>query len=99
MVPQLAPLQPGPDSEYVTAGFAVPPTVGVNCWLEFTVSVGAVGEMLIVTGVIETVAWPDWVGSACEVAVTMIDAGLGAVVGAVYNPLEEIDPHVAPVQP
>ena len=47
--------------------------------------------------VIEAVA--DFVGSATEVAVTDTGAGLGTAEGAVYRPLVDIVPHVAPVQP
>jgi hypothetical protein len=47
--------------------------------------------------VIEAVA--DLVGSATEVAVTDICAGLGTADGAVYRPPVDMDPHVAPVHP
>ena len=47
--------------------------------------------------VIEAVA--DFVGSATEVAVTDICAGLGTADGAVKRPLLDTVPHVAPVQP
>lgn len=38
-------------------------------------------------------------GSETEVAVTVTVAGEGTALGAVYRPVEEIDPHVAPEQP
>jgi hypothetical protein len=43
-----------------------------------------------------TVAEPDLVESACEVAVTVIFAGFGTVAGAVYTPVAEIVPLLAP---
>jgi hypothetical protein len=60
----------------------------------------AVGEIVTATGgmiVIEAVA--DFVGSATEVAVTDTCAGLGTADGAVYRPLVDMVPHVAPVHP
>jgi len=45
------------------------------------------------------VALADLVVSAAEVAVTVTSAGFGTVDGAVYQPVEEIVPHEAPVQP
>jgi len=41
----------------------------------------------------------DLVGSATEVAVTDTCGGLGTTDGAVYSPLADIVPQVAPVQP
>jgi hypothetical protein len=43
-----------------------------------------------------TVAVPDFVGSACDVAVTVTCDGFGAVAGAVYNPAAEIVPFAVP---
>jgi hypothetical protein len=48
---------------------------------------------------IVTVDLADLVGSATEVAVTVTTAGLGTDAGAVYRPLDEIEPQVAPEQP
>jgi hypothetical protein len=45
------------------------------------------------------IAEADFVGSASDVACTAIVEDVGAVAGAVYNPLEEIDPHPEPLQP
>jgi hypothetical protein len=39
------------------------------------------------------------VESAVEVAVTVTGAGVGTAAGAVYRPLDEIVPQVAPEQP
>jgi hypothetical protein len=39
---------------------------------------------------------PDFVGSACEVAVTVTNAGFGTAAGAVYNPEVEMVPSAAP---
>ena len=46
-----------------------------------------------------TVADPDTDESATEVAVTDTKAGLGAVEGAVYFPVESIVPQLAPIHP
>jgi hypothetical protein len=43
-----------------------------------------------------TVAEPDLVESACEVAVTVTFAGVGTVAGAVYTPVAEIVPLLGP---
>jgi hypothetical protein len=43
-----------------------------------------------------TVAEPDLVGSACEVAITVTFAGFGTIAGAVYTPADEIVPLLAP---
>ena len=47
-------------------------------------------------GTTVTVAVPDFVESACDVAVTVTCDGFGAVAGAVYNPAAEIVPFAAP---
>ena len=58
------------------------------------------GERVIATGgMIVIEALPDFVGLATEVAVTDTCAGLGTAEGAVYKPLVDMVPHVAPVQP
>ena len=50
-----------------------------------------------------TVAVPDWLTSSELVATTSIKSGVGATEGAVYSPVESIDPqapglaHPAPV--
>ena len=49
-------------------------------------------------GTIVIDATPDFVGSPADVAVTVINAGLGTAAGAVYRPLLEIVPHAAPLQ-
>lgn len=46
-----------------------------------------------------TVADPDLVGLESSVAVTATIGGLGAVAGAVYNPLELMLPQADPLQP
>jgi len=46
-----------------------------------------------------TVALPDLVLSATEVAVTITWFGVGGLPGAVYSPLAEIAPQAAPEQP
>ena len=50
-------------------------------------------------GTIVTEADADLLGSDTLVAVIVKVAGEGAVAGAVYSPLEEIVPQVAPLQP
>src|SRR5271166_939666 len=46
-----------------------------------------------------TVAEAVLLGSACDVAVTEIVAGVGTAGGAVYSPLASTVPHAAPTQP
>lgn len=46
-----------------------------------------------------TVAEADTDGFARRVAVTATIGGLGAVAGAVYSPVELIEPHAIPAQP
>ena len=46
-----------------------------------------------------TLADPDFVGSACDTAVTVTIAGVGIFAGAVYSPVAEIDPVVAGFPP
>lgn len=48
---------------------------------------------------IPTVAVPNWLGAATEVALTVTAAGFGGAGGAVYNPVAEIVPQVSPLQP
>jgi hypothetical protein len=46
-----------------------------------------------------TVAVPDWLGADTEVARMVIVGDEGTFDGAVYSPLVEILPHVAPLHP
>ena len=63
-------------------------------------SCNVAGEIVTTTGgIIVTEAVADFVGSATEVTVTDICGGLGTVDGAVYKPLVDIEPQLAPVQP
>jgi len=84
MVPQAPPLQPAPETDHVTAEFAVPVTVAVNCCCVPVVTLTVAGDTETATGGITvTVALPDFVWSACEVAVTVTVAGFGMIAGAV----------------
>ena len=56
-----------------------------------TVNIGA--------AIMVTVAEPDCVGSATEVALTLTAAGEGTETGAVYSPVPEIVPQMAPLHP
>ena len=58
------------------------------------------GKIVTATGgIIVTEAVADFVGSATEVAVIDTFGGLGTEGGAVYRPLVDIEPQLAPVQP
>jgi hypothetical protein len=84
IVPQLAPLQPLPETFQVTAVFVVFATVVVNCFCIPVFNVPDAGEMLIATGnATVTTLEPDFDGSAIEVAVIVTCAGFGRVAGAV----------------
>lgn len=52
-----------------------------------------------VAATIVTVALEDRLGDATDVAVTVTLGEAGTIAGAVYSPVDEIDPHAAPVQP
>jgi hypothetical protein len=71
----------------LTAVFEVPLTTALNCRLPKRGTVGEVGETMTVifeevpVTVIEPE--PDFVESACEVAVTVTSAGFGTAAGAV----------------
>jgi hypothetical protein len=100
IVPQAAPLQPLPATLHETAVFVFPVTVAVNCWWPPMRSCTVVGEIDMATGAtMVTVAVLDLPGSATEVAVRDTCGGLGTAVGAVYRPLVDIVPQVAPLQP
>lgn len=100
MVPQAVPVQPAPLRLHDTAVLAVPVTVALNCRWALVATCAAVGEIVTPTGgIIVTEAVADFVGSATEVAVMDICAGLGTAAGAVYSPLVDIVPQAAPVQP
>lgn len=80
--------------------FDVPVTVAVNCCVPPVRTWAVVGVIVTETGgTIVTEAVPDFAESAAEVAITVIRAGLGIAEGAVYSPLVEIVPQVAPMQP
>ena len=83
-----------------TAELEEPFTVAINCCVPKFATVAVLGETTTVPPeeavVIVTFAEPDFVASACEVAVTVTCAGLGTVDGAVYSPLAEIVPLAAP---
>lgn len=100
MVPQVAPEQPAPLRLHVTAVFVVPVTADVNCWVFPATTCADRGEMVTATGCrIVTDADAVLDVSATEVAITVTSAGLGAFAGAVYRPVEETVPQVAPEQP
>jgi hypothetical protein len=82
-----------PFTSQLTVVFETPATVAVNCcgWNNCTVVVDGETEMLSVT-VTEELA--DFVVSAALVAVTVIDAGLGTVAGALNKPEEDMVPTV-----
>lgn len=99
-MPQVLPEQPAPLRLHVTAVFVVLTTVAVNCCVFPATTFAVVGEILTITGRrIVTVADADLVLSAIEVATTVTCAGLGTAPGAVYKPLAEIVPQLAPEQP
>lgn len=99
-MPQVAPEQPLPLRLQVTAVLDMPVTVAVNCRVFPTTTVAVIGDTLTPTaGRMVTAAEAVFVESASDFAVTVTSAGLGSVPGAVYRPLVETVPQVAPVQP
>jgi hypothetical protein len=99
-VPQALPEQPGPETVQFTALFVVPVTVALNCCVAPVITVAVVGEMVTAIWlVIVTMAVPDLLGSACDVAVTTTFDGVGTLAGAVYRPDALIVPQPVPLQP
>ena len=99
-MPQPDPEQPVPLTLQLTAVFSVPVTVALNCWVCPSVTFAEVGEMLTpICAVTVTVALPDLVESAADVAVIVTNGGLGAEDGEVYKPVVLIVPHDEPTQP
>lgn len=87
--PQVAPLHPLPDNLQVTVVFVVPVTTAENCCCAPVATCADAGFTNTDTAAaawIRTVAVPDWVGSAFEVATMVAVAGVGTVAGAVYKP-------------
>jgi len=85
---------------HVTAVFADPVTIAVNCCVLKTSTLAGLGDTVTVTAggvaVTVTVADPILAAFACEVAVTVTVAGFGTLAGAVYDPAPEIVPFAAP---
>lgn len=101
MTPQVLSAQPGPLRLQVTAVFVDPVTFAVNCCCAFTPTDTDPGEIPTDTLplVMVTVAEPLIEASESEVAVTVTTLGLGVAAGAVYKPVEVIDPQLIPAQP
>jgi hypothetical protein len=100
--PQAAPLQPVPVTFQVTAVFDVPVTLALkDCVLAVTTEAlaGLRLNKTATAAAIVTLADADFPGSAALVALMVTDGGEGILIGATYNPLGEIVPHAAPVQP
>ena len=73
----------------VAENVCIPPA-GTVTWLGLTVNgaAGVAGAVIVTCADIVTEV------SACEVAVTVTVAGVGTLLGAVYNPVEEMNPTV-----
>lgn len=69
--------------------FEVPTTRDTAAGVTFTVN----GGTMVMVAVLKML------GSAEAAALTVTCAGVGTAAGAVYNPAEEIWPHVVPLQP
>ena len=83
-------------TSHVTAVLATPFTVAINCCVMKTATV--VGFGVTVTAICcatVTIAEPESDAFAEETAVTVTVAGLGIVLGAVYNPVDVIVPAAA----
>ena len=86
----------------LTAGFDAPVTLALKGCVTAVSTDALFGLRLNKTAAaatIVTLAEADFVGSAALMALTVTDAGEGTLIGATYNPLAEIVPHAAPVQP
>jgi hypothetical protein len=84
-VPQVAPVQPVPDSAHVAPCFAGSfPTVAVNVVVAFVITFTAVCDRVTVIGTNTVIAaLAVFVESVTDVAVTVTNAGLGTFGGAV----------------
>jgi hypothetical protein len=82
-------VEPGPG---IVAAKFIPVTSSVNP--PAVPAYALVGASAIMAGpfVMVTVAVPDWPMSSELVATTVIKLGVGLIAGAVYNPVESIDP-------
>jgi hypothetical protein len=99
-IPHAAPTQPFPLTDQVTFVFVNPETVALNCCFPSVTTRADVGETLtLIVWVSVTVAESDCAESATEVAITFTKEGLGTVGGAVYKPVDEIEPQVEPAHP
>jgi hypothetical protein len=89
-----------PFTSQVTDELGMPFTAAVNCWVPKLATFAALGDTLTVPAAVAavtvTLADPDFVASACEIAVTVTVAGFGTVAGAVYIPPLEILPFAVP---
>jgi len=100
-VPQVAPLQPVPESVHVTAVLVEPVTVAANCLVVLTCTLADVGATVTATagtGLTVTVAVAVLVLSAAEVALTVTVSAAVTVAGGVYTPVLETDPQAAALQ-
>ena len=82
--------------------FEVPVTLALKSCVPVVGTEALAGLMLNKTATaatIVTLAEADLVGSATLVAFTLTSAGVGTPAGEAYNPLLEIVPHDAPLQP
>ena len=77
-----------PFTDHVTAGLALPVTVAVKVRAEPTCTVAAAGETATTTdgSASVTVAWPNAVVLAADVARTMTVVEAGSTAGAAYTP-------------
>jgi hypothetical protein len=100
--PQPAPPQPVPVTFQLTLVLDVPVTPALKDCVPAVSTEALAGLRLNNTAAaatIVTLAEADFVGSAALVALTVTDAEEGTLIGATYNPLAEIVPHTAPMQP
>jgi len=86
IVPQAVPPHPAPDTVQFTAPFELPVTTAENCcWPDWAivVSTGEIVTPMLPDVPTVTLALPDWVRSARDIATTVTIEGYGAVAGAV----------------
>ena len=101
-MPQSEAAHPVPLNPQVTEVLLDPVTVALNCCCAPASTDGSEGETVtpICDGAaIVAVVEPEMAPFVSDVAFTVTVFGDGAVAGAVYNPVEEIEPHVIPEQP
>src|SRR5271154_4538269 len=100
--PHAVPEQPLPITLHVTAVLVAPVTTALNdccCPATTPTLAGETETVAFRAAPTKTLALPDWLRSARDVAVTVTIGGFGGVAGARYKPCPVIWPQAMPLHP